>query len=151
MSFWSYHCNVCGPFCAEKLNIKFRLATENEHEETTGERNTIQLVLEGKMEPGGEQEAAPQSQCTVSSTGENQDSCSPEEIDLKSGPWCCKQITTLASAYMPRLLPACAWSRISEYGTTARPGPNWTSLVYTETRMAWTGFSSLILKNGVDL
>ncbi|KAF7696767.1 hypothetical protein HF521_005185 [Silurus meridionalis] len=69
----------------EKLNIKFRLAKENEHEETTGERNTIRLVLEGKMEPEveAEHDAESQSQCTVLSTAENEESCSPEQ---KSGP-----------------------------------------------------------------
>lgn len=72
----------------EKLNIRFRLAKENEHEETAGDRSTIRLVLEGKMEPEVEveREAASQSQCTVSSAGENLESCSPEEIDLESGP-----------------------------------------------------------------
>lgn len=73
----------------EKLNIKFRLAKENEHEETAGDRNTIRLVLEGKMEPEVEaeqQEAASQSQCTVSSAGEKQESCNPEEKNIDSGP-----------------------------------------------------------------
>ncbi|KAF4077055.1 hypothetical protein AMELA_G00203660 [Ameiurus melas] len=77
----------------EKLNIKFRLAKENEHEETEGERNTIRLVLERKTEPAveAEQDAVPQeaesrSQCTVFSAGENQEPCSPEQESLETGP-----------------------------------------------------------------
>lgn len=73
----------------EKLNIKFRLAKENEHEDTAGERNTIRLVLEGKMEPEFEAEQEvqeSQTESTVFSAGENQESCSPELNDLESGP-----------------------------------------------------------------
>lgn len=124
----------------EKLNIKFRLAKENEHEDTAGERNTIRLVLEGKMEPEVEveREAASQSQCTVSSAGENQESCSPEQKDLERGPWCWSQISTSAPSSMPGLLLACGWSRIRELGKTGSQR--------IESHTDWTGFSSLKCK-----
>ncbi|XP_062867157.1 ER degradation-enhancing alpha-mannosidase-like protein 3 [Trichomycterus rosablanca] len=73
----------------DKLNIKFRLAKENELEETESERHTIRLVLEGEVQPESEGrtvEAASKSHCTAPSAGENQESCSSDKKDSTSTP-----------------------------------------------------------------
>ncbi|XP_076836849.1 ER degradation-enhancing alpha-mannosidase-like protein 3 [Brachyhypopomus gauderio] len=73
----------------EKLNIKFRLATEGELDETEADGATIRLVLQGEMVPedGGERaEASAPSHWTSASTGGHQERCSQEQKAPESSP-----------------------------------------------------------------